>query len=410
MCSMKRCIRIIFLSFITLPLFIACEKVQYDMPSISGGARLSIDFTKDTTFAFSYEENTSSLAFKSNYTWVAELDEQATSWLKFSQLNGKPGTHDVSFSLTQNDERDTRYGRITLYMGDTSIVITIKQNPGDFILERDEDGNIKSATIYLDGKKQDTSYTFYANVEWTAIVNEAAEEWLHTEDSGIKDETKLTISVEKNKQAERTGTITVLSSNHSFEIQVIQAKVEDEFTYDRALMSYFYPYSQSSKTFNFNARVNWTAKANEEWLSVEPERGDAGDNIQLTISVIANSNFSSREGKVTITGRDSTFIINLSQKYYPAFEYRDKNTKYSFPFSGGEETFEFTANVDNWEIADSPPFSVSPNSGGQGLHTLTITCAAGDPEKGEQGGEECTLRLKGGGQSVTFDCVRGTAE
>ena len=130
----------------------------------------------------------------------------------------------------------------------------------------------------------------------------------------------------------------------------------------------------------------------------------------MTISVIANSNFSSREGKVTITGRDSTFIINLSQKYYPAFEYRDKNTKYSFPFSGGEETFEFTANVDNWEIADSPPFSVSPNSGGQGLHTLTITCAAGDPEKGEQGGEECTLRLKGGGQSVTFDCVRGTAE
>ncbi len=408
---MKRCIRIIFLSFMTLPLFIACEKVQYDMPNISGGARLSIDFTTDTTFAFSYEANSSSLAFKSNYTWVAELDEQAP-WLTFSQLNGKPGTHDISFSLTKNEDKDTRLGRITLYAGDTSIVITIKQTPEELILERDEEGNIKSATIYVDEYKQDTSYSFYANVEWTATVNEDAQEWIQTEASGLKDETKLSIKVGKNLQTtERTGTITVQSNNHSFDIQVIQEQGGgDEFNYNRALMAYFYPYSQSSRTFNFNARVNWTAKADKEWLLVEPERGDAGDNIQLTISVIENPNFSLREGKVAITGRDSTFFINLSQKHYPAFEYIAKNTKYSFPFSGGKETFEFTANVDNWEIADSPPFSVSPNSGGKGLHTLTITCAAGDPEKGEQGGEESTLRLKGGGQSVTFDCVRGTAE
>ncbi len=406
---MKQIIRIIFLSFMTLPLFIACEKVQYDMPTISGGARLSIDFTKDTTFAFSYEENTSSLAFKSNYTWVAELDEQASPWLKFSQLNGKPGTHDVSFSLTQNDERDTRYGRITLYMGDTSIVITIKQNPGDFILERDEEGNIKSATIYLDGKKQDTSYTFYANVEWTAIVNEAAEEWLHTEDSGIKDETKLTISVEKNKQAERTGTITVLSSNHSFEIQVIQAKVEDEFDYNNAQTTLAFPYSKSEKTFSFNARVDWTVTLSEEdaaWISVDQESGTAGG-IELKVTAEENLNFVARMGQITITGEDSTFILNVTQDAYPAFTFTSSVTEFSFPFSGGTQTFEFFSNVDEWTAEVSSPFSVTPNKGTYGSCTITISCEAGDDRYGRMGVGR-VLYLRGGGQTRQFNCRRGT--
>ncbi len=411
---MKQIIRIIFLSFITLVFFVACEKIQYELPT--GSKQLIFDFSTETTFEFSLEENTSSVAFKSNFSWIAEVDEQATSWLTVSQMNGKPGEAKITFNVTKNEEQDTRVGHITLYAGDSSFVITVKQSAADFIFERDEEGNIKTPTLHLDAYKQDTSYSFYANVEWTATVNEEAQEWIHTEASGLKEKTQLLIKVEKNRQTtERTGKVTVQSANNTFDINIIQEQGGEEFTYNRDLTFFFFAYDdQSPKKLNFNAHVNWTAtltEADAAWISVEPASGSAGDNIELSMTVVKNLDFSQRIGKVSITGRDCTFIVNITQIYHPAFEYQSKLIKYSFPFAtGGEYTFTFTAYVDTWEIADEPPFVVTPKSGGKGgPHTLTISCPAGDQAAGEQGGEARTLRLRGGGQSITFDCVRTSA-
>ncbi len=404
---MKRCIRIIFLSLITLSLFIACDKIEYDMPSGTSGTLLKVDFKMDTTLVFSCEAITSSLVFESNFSWVAEVEEQATSWLTISQTQGKPGTHEIHFSITKNDGQDIRYGRITLYAGDASVVVTIKQKAEDFILEGDEEGTIK---IYLDSRKQDTSYSFYANVEWTASIDEETYEWIKLDMSGVKGQVKLIIKVEENLQStDRTGTIIVQSDNNkSFVIQVIQEN-KDEFKYeDETTLSY--RCVQSQDTFSFKARVNWTAtvaEADKEWLSVDQESGTAGD-IDLKITAQDNSDpTNSRTGQITIAGKDSTFILTVNQDRFSAFEYT-QSTDFTFPRSGGTQTFEFISNVDEWTIsgvATAGIFSVSPNSGGKGRYIVTITCF-GEGPNGSPNAQSRSFSLKGGEKTVTLKVTR----
>ena len=401
---MKRCIRIIFLSLITLSLFIACEKIEYDMPSAgTRGTLLKVDFKMDTTLSFSSEAITSSLVFESNFSWVAEVEEQATSWLTILQTQGKPGTHEIHFSITKNEEQNIRYGRIKLYAGDTSVVVTVKQKAEDFILEGDEDGIIK---IYVDDRKQETSFSFYANSKWTASVDEATYEWIKLDMSGVTGQVKLIIKVEENQQpTERTGTIIVQSDNNkSFVIQVIQEKKE-EFKYKEETTLAF-PYTQSGKTFRFSSRVNWTATISEEakeWLSINKESGGAED-IDLMITVKENADFSSRTGEITITGKDSTFILKVIQDPYPAFTYT-QSTEFTFTFYGGTKTFEFTANVDDWTITDGSPFSVDKKSGKKGEHTINIKCDGGNPQTSTQD-LRSTVTIHGGGQTLTLTCIR----
>ena len=406
---MKRCIRIIFLSLITLSLFVACDKIEYDMPSAgTSGTLLKVDFKMDTTLTFSYEAITSSLVFESNFSWVAEVEEQATSWLTISQTQGKPGTHEIHFSITKNEEQNIRYGRIKLYAGDTSVVVTVKQKAEDFILEGDEDGIIK---IYVDDRKQETSFSFYANAEWTASIDEETYEWIKLDMSGVTGQVKLIIKVEENLQpTERTGTIIVQSDNNkSFVIQVIQEKGGDVFKYKEADATISIPdYNPSSTTFKFNARVDWTAtvaEADKGWLSVDKTSGSAGD-IELKITATENADFSSRTGQITITGQDSTFIVKVTQVPTPAFDYDKDNTTFSFPSSSNStRTFTFTAYT-AWTTNDSPPFTVTQKSGEAGENcTITISCPARNPSEG-QSSIERTIVITAGDQSIRLTCKR----
>jgi hypothetical protein len=227
--------------------------------------------------------------------------------------------------------------------------------------------------------------------------------------SGVKGQVKLIIKVEENLQStDRTGTIIVQSGNSSFVIQVIQEN-KDEFKYeDETTLSY--RCVQSEQTFKFSARVNWTAtvaEADKEWLSVDQESGIAGD-IELVITAQENpSSTNSRTGQITIAGKDSTFILTVNQDRYTQFEYT-QSTDFTFPHSGGTQTFAFISNVDSWTIsgvAISGLFSASPNSGGKGRYIVTITCVGAGPN-GSPNAQSRTLELKGGGKTVTLNVTR----
>ena len=108
----------------------------------------------------------------------------------------------------------------------------------------------------------------------------------------------------------------------------------------------------SSTIITFDTNNSWTAKSSESWLTITPSSGNAGDNIKLTISALANSEYDSREAYVTLTAGEASQIISFTQMQKAGFVLSD--SKLSIGSEGGVLNIPIKANIDyNCKVNDS---------------------------------------------------------
>ncbi|MBQ6299448.1 MAG: BACON domain-containing protein [Bacteroidales bacterium] len=78
-----------------------------------------------------------------------------------------------------------------------------------------------------------------------------------------------------------------------------------------------FPSQGGTKSVSVTTNYSWTATASDPWLSVSPASGDKG-NANITVTAQANDRSTSRKGSVTITCRDLTRSITVTQ--LPSFD------------------------------------------------------------------------------------------
>lgn len=74
-----------------------------------------------------------------------------------------------------------------------------------------------------------------------------------------------------------------------------------------------------SQAVSFTTNADWTAKADQSWITLSAEAGTAG-NATLTITVAANTEYATRSGKVTVTAGTVQTVFNVSQTEPKVFE------------------------------------------------------------------------------------------
>ena len=352
-------------------LFITCEKIEYD-PFMPYTSVRPLEFSRNTQYEYFFDmkEDSSDLYFTANYVWLTEVPDSIASWFKIVPRRGKPGEQRVTFIIAKNITNKVRTGHFSICSGDDSVRFAVTQLPPDFYVENED------TIIQLDHERQDSVLSFYANVEWTATVEEGAKSWLSIKEaSGINENTKLEIHAERNdRDDDREGKIFINSKNSRCTIIVKQSHGQTfEFDTDTEISV---GNEEGKDEFKFKSNVpDWEATTSDDWLEVTSETGGTGD-ITLQFSYKKSEEETERTGEITVRSGEASFVITVRQARARAFEFNE-DTKFQYPVDNqyGTKTFEFKSNVSKWTATSSDDnwLHVEPEEGDKGDKFLIIT-------------------------------------
>ncbi len=74
-------------------------------------------------------------------------------------------------------------------------------------------------------------------------------------------------------------------------------------------------FSESEFTINILANTDWKLVSKPDWVLITPEGG--GQDVQLKLKVLENSNSNLRSGKVKFKSLNQDYILNISQQGFP---------------------------------------------------------------------------------------------
>ncbi|MBE6216329.1 MAG: hypothetical protein E7123_08910, partial [Bacteroidales bacterium] len=110
-------------------------------------------------------------------------------------------------------------------------------------------------------------------------------------------------------------------------------------------------------TFDFNANAAWTAALTgegvEEWLSISPKKGGAGEaSIKFTALANPTKDYRTAVLEISVQGHE-TISVNVSQERPNAIDVTGE-ASYTVSFEGGSVEIEVGANVDyTYELVDA---------------------------------------------------------
>ena len=183
---------------------------------------------------------------------------------------------------------------------------------------------LTSDTTYnftFDSGKHLRSVKITSNSVWVAEVEASASAWLTlTTTSGKKGDGEINFMVDNNNSGEnRSGKIIVYVSNTTVIFTINQTTFSD-FSYEQNT-TIFLTKEQQDTVFRFYADVEWKAtleSSASSWLTIESS--GMQDEAKVVIKVSENRATSDREGKITVTGPHSSFVITVIQTFVLDFD------------------------------------------------------------------------------------------
>lgn len=96
-------------------------------------------------------------------------------------------------------------------------------------------------------------------------------------------------------------------------------------------------------TINFTSNVAWEAKSSQQWVTLSPAKGDAGEKLTIKASVLKNETTDGRSAEVTITGGTASAKVTINQGQKDAVVV--PTTEFAVDAEGGVVEIPFSANV-----------------------------------------------------------------
>ena len=336
-----------------------------------------------------YEAQSVEVVFSCNAEWSVSVDDASSSWLGVTPSKGNAGEYTLSISVSENTDKDSRTGTVTVSSRELSKEISFTQSGFETTLSIPSD----QLSWNLGYEAQSVEVNLSCNAEWSVSVDDASSAWLSvTPAEGDAGQHTLSVSVAENTSGEsRTGTVTVSAGEESKEISLTQSGFDTTLDIPSSQLSWNLGYETQSVEVNLSCNAEWSVSvdaASSSWLSVSPSKGSAGQHT-LSVSVAENTNGEPRTGTVTVSSGDVSKVIVFMQS---GFE-----TTLSIPSSQlfwnlGYESQSVEVNLGcnaEWSVsvdaASSSWLSVSPSKGGAGQHTLSVSVSENTNGKSRTG-------------------------
>lgn len=243
-------------------------------------------------------------ASSENVTVTANVEWTATCDASWIVLNKSGNTLNVDWAENTGSSRSAT---VHLKRASTDATIaTIQVAQG----EAGVTGSTDTMTFDVNGEEK--TYTFDAEVSWTATTSDAS--WLTVSPAnGSHVDKQLKITAQPNYQTnERSGFVYIkIGSSTKLEIPVRQSGVE----MSASETSLKFEAGAETRTVTLTSNVAWQIISKPEWLPVAPSKGAVGT-TNIEIKAEANNSSTPRNGRVefAINGGTNSFLsIDVSQ-------------------------------------------------------------------------------------------------
>ena len=307
----------------------------------------------EESLTFSCEGGSQNVAFEATLEWTATASEE---FVTVGPLNGDAGDNlKITVSVPEYEGYDDRTATITLTCGDDTKTIQVTQKKKGALV-------LAPSTIQVPAEGKSLSIVVQANSNVTAAIADDAKAWI-SELKGLVDY-GFTFVIAPNEAVEsRTGHIVFTNETGETEtitleqagtpiVGKITLQGEDAFTVSD---------EGGELTVAFNATLAWTASSSEEFVTVEPKTGEAGD-VSVTLTVAENDSYDPRTATVTLTCDEDVKTIEITQKQKGALLFTESTIAVSAEGGNVEVVAKANSNV-TYAIADDAKAWISELKG-----------------------------------------------
>ena len=262
----------------------------------------------EESLAFSDEGGSQNVAFEATLEWTATSSHE---FVTIGPESGEAGEARITVSVEENDSYDARTATVTLTCGEDTKTIHVTQKQKGALL-------VTESTLSVAAEGGVVTVVAKANSNVTYVIAEDAQSWITTAvaPNGLV-EYSFNFEVAANEvEQPRTGQIVFTNEAGSETITITQAGAEPapvvgEITLENEEALSF-PAEGSSQEIAFAATLEWTASSSEEFVSLEPASGEAGEAV-VTVTVGKNEAYESRTATVTLTCGEDVKTVTLTQ-------------------------------------------------------------------------------------------------
>ena len=295
-----------------------------------------------------------SMEITSNGSWVAVA--QPASWFSVNPASGT-GSATITVTATQNKEKDTRQGKLTIQCGEMSSEFNIIQAGTWF--------NLSANAFHFTSKGGSEMLTLSTNQSWTATKSA---DWITLSATEGKGDVTLTISAADNPSSKaRTGSVTLTSADG----WTANATISQDSRYLTVeIESVSFANSGGTQTVSLSTDGTYDVTSNANWLTFSNYAGS------FVITATENTVIEDREANVTVSLTDLKegkleHTIHVTQKgATPTFSVNP--TSLSFASDGGSKTLTIVSNQ-SWTIASNDTWLSLSMTSGTGDASVTVT-------------------------------------
>ena len=296
----------------------------------------------EESLTFSCEGGSQNVAFEATLEWTATASEE---FVTVGPESGEAGDNlKITVSVPEYEGYDDRTATVTLTCGDDTKTIQVTQKKKGALV-------LAPSTIQVPAEGKSLSIVVQANSNVTAAIADDAKAWI-SELKGLVDY-GFTFVIAPNEAVEsRTGQIVFTNETGETEtitleqagtpiVGKITLQGEDAFTVSD---------EGGQLEVAFNATLGWTASSSEEFVTVEPKTGEAGD-VSVTLTVAENDSYDPRTATVTLTCDEDVKTIEITQKHKGALLFTESTIAVSAEGGNVEVVAKANSNV-TYAIAD----------------------------------------------------------
>lgn len=316
--------------------------------------------TTDWSLQFDNIASSVKVKIKAEAAWTAQTSR---SWISVSPSEGQAGETELTVSVTENGGEYSREGSVWLFIDETlKLDISVYQEGIHIWFE--------GAYPRMESMAGNYSTTLHTNLSSWNIIKHS--DWLTaTPESGGRGEHKFTVTATDNPNTtSREGEIIV--GNAMLNITDTMFVSQKGKMFDDMAGVLQFDNKAASQTMDIITDGAWTAKPENDWITVSPASGSGKSTV--TVTVTENMSDDDRTGAVSVTVGATTKTAMVSQRgrYFTV----DQGDVFVQPSTGGHVQIYVGTNI-AWTatVKNSSDWIKLSATSGQDNGTIDVTMA-----------------------------------
>lgn len=327
----------------------------------------------EETLNFEQMGGARTVSVQSEAAWTAYASKE---WIEVEPTNGVAGNSNLKITVLPNTSTSSRTGYVYVEVGSKSVAMTITQGAPTL--------TVSPASLDFTAESSKQKFFVSSNVAWSVT---SLPDWvtLSKKEGSKNDEIEVTVTENTSVANTRQGDIVISykdNSNLKKSVRITQAGK----LFSPAENTLNFSAKNSTQSLKIEASGAWTAKSNNDWITVSP--ASATGTATLSVSVSENNAAVERSGTITLASGDKTTTITVNQasKYF-----RVNSPNLSFTSKGGKHAITIATDA-GWSASVQEGCSWLSLSQTSGTEDCNLDVTATDNPSADSRTAEVTIK------------------